>query len=146
VLLDDRFDSVLFAEVLLTNVVELQPGFGRQRFRIRFDGLGERLHELHEIEDSRAPRRQVLGHPVGAAQRRQRADDDHAVKASQYSGDLVGVTLADSCHASASLIPAPLGSGSSGLGIDHSKLTVQYQGRHFRLTDVHGDVLTPLLS
>ena len=32
------------------------------------------------------------------------------------------------------------------LGIDHTKLTFQYQGRHFQLTDVHGDVLTPLLS
>ena len=27
------------------------------------------------------------------------------------------------------------------LGIDHEKLTFKYQGRHFRLTDVHGDVV-----
>jgi hypothetical protein len=32
------------------------------------------------------------------------------------------------------------------LGIDHTKLTFQYQGRHFRLTDVHGNVLKPLLA
>ena len=32
------------------------------------------------------------------------------------------------------------------LGIDHTKLTFKYQGRHFRLTDVHGDVVTKLLK
>jgi len=32
------------------------------------------------------------------------------------------------------------------LGIDHTKLTFQYQGRHHRLTDVHGSVLKEILS
>lgn len=32
------------------------------------------------------------------------------------------------------------------LGIDHERLTFQYQGRDFRLTDVFGDVVTPLLK
>jgi len=32
------------------------------------------------------------------------------------------------------------------LGIDHKKLTFKYQGRNFRLTDVHGEVVEPLLS
>lgn len=32
------------------------------------------------------------------------------------------------------------------LGIDHERLTYKYQGRHFRLTDVHGKVVKPLLS
>ncbi|MEI8382447.1 MAG: DUF1501 domain-containing protein [Planctomycetota bacterium] len=32
------------------------------------------------------------------------------------------------------------------LGIDHTKLTYRYQGRDFRLTDVHGNVLQSLLS
>ena len=32
------------------------------------------------------------------------------------------------------------------LGIDHERLTFKYQGRYFRLTDVHGRVLSPLLS
>ena len=31
------------------------------------------------------------------------------------------------------------------LGIDHKKLTFKHQGRHFRLTDVHGKVVEPLL-
>jgi Protein of unknown function (DUF1501) len=31
------------------------------------------------------------------------------------------------------------------LGIDHERLTYFYQGRRFRLTDVHGKVVTPLL-
>ena len=31
------------------------------------------------------------------------------------------------------------------LGIDHRKLTYRYQGRHFRLTDVHGHVMYDLL-
>src|SRR5437867_2857030 len=31
------------------------------------------------------------------------------------------------------------------LGIDHLKLTYKYQGRHFRLTDVHGEVVKDLL-
>jgi hypothetical protein len=31
------------------------------------------------------------------------------------------------------------------LGIDHTRLTFKYQGRNFRLTDVHGRVVTPLL-
>ena len=32
------------------------------------------------------------------------------------------------------------------LGIDHERLTYQYQGRDFRLTDVHGKVVQPLLA
>ena len=31
------------------------------------------------------------------------------------------------------------------LGIDHEKLTYMFQGRHFRLTDVHGKVVHPIL-
>lgn len=32
------------------------------------------------------------------------------------------------------------------LGLDHKKLTYKYQGRHFRLTDVHGNVMHDLLA
>ncbi len=32
------------------------------------------------------------------------------------------------------------------LGVDHKKLTYKYQGRHFRLTDVHGNVVRAILS
>ena len=32
------------------------------------------------------------------------------------------------------------------LGIDHTKLTFKYQGRHFRLTDIRGEVLTKVLA
>lgn len=32
------------------------------------------------------------------------------------------------------------------LGIDHEKLTYRYSGRDFRLTDVHGRVLTQILA
>jgi len=32
------------------------------------------------------------------------------------------------------------------LGIDHQRLTFKFQGRHFRLTDVHGNVVTKLLA
>lgn len=32
------------------------------------------------------------------------------------------------------------------LGFDHTKLTYRFQGRDYRLTDVHGDVVKPLLS
>ncbi|MFP6604634.1 MAG: DUF1501 domain-containing protein [Pirellulaceae bacterium] len=32
------------------------------------------------------------------------------------------------------------------LGIDHKRLTYKYQGRDFRLTDVHGQVVTPILA
>jgi hypothetical protein len=32
------------------------------------------------------------------------------------------------------------------LGVDHTKLTFQYQGRHHRLTDVHGNVITRILA
>jgi arylsulfatase A-like enzyme len=32
------------------------------------------------------------------------------------------------------------------LGIDHTKLTYQYQGRNFRLTDVHGHVVKDVLN
>ena len=31
------------------------------------------------------------------------------------------------------------------LGLDHERLTFKYQGREFRLTDVHGEVLRGLL-
>jgi len=32
------------------------------------------------------------------------------------------------------------------LGVDHERLTYRYQGRHFRLTDVHGHVVKPMLA
>ena len=32
------------------------------------------------------------------------------------------------------------------LGIDHERLTYKYQGRRFRLTDVHGKVVNQILS
>jgi hypothetical protein len=32
------------------------------------------------------------------------------------------------------------------LGLDHTKLTFKFQGRDFRLTDVHGEVVAKLLK
>ncbi len=32
------------------------------------------------------------------------------------------------------------------LGVDHKRLTFKFQGRHFRLTDVHGNLVTRLLA
>jgi hypothetical protein len=32
------------------------------------------------------------------------------------------------------------------LGIDHTRLTYRFQGRYFRLTDVHGTVVKPILK
>jgi hypothetical protein len=32
------------------------------------------------------------------------------------------------------------------LGVDHTKLTYKFQGRHFRLTDVHGEVVKAVLA
>jgi len=32
------------------------------------------------------------------------------------------------------------------LGIDHTKLTFQFQGRHFRLTDVAGKTIQSILA
>jgi hypothetical protein len=32
------------------------------------------------------------------------------------------------------------------LGIDHTRLTYKFQGRNFRLTDVHGNVVKDLLA
>ena len=32
------------------------------------------------------------------------------------------------------------------LGIDHERLTYRYQGRDFRLTDVHGKVVKDILA
>jgi hypothetical protein len=32
------------------------------------------------------------------------------------------------------------------MGIDHLRLTFPYQGRDFRLTDVHGNVVRGILS
>jgi hypothetical protein len=32
------------------------------------------------------------------------------------------------------------------LGIDHERLTFKFQGRDFRLTDVHGRVVTDILA
>ncbi|MBL8170586.1 MAG: DUF1501 domain-containing protein [Acidobacteria bacterium] len=32
------------------------------------------------------------------------------------------------------------------LGLDHKRLTYRFQGRDFRLTDVHGELVTPLLA
>jgi hypothetical protein len=32
------------------------------------------------------------------------------------------------------------------LGIDHKRLTYRFQGRDYRLTDVHGNVIKPILA
>jgi arylsulfatase A-like enzyme len=32
------------------------------------------------------------------------------------------------------------------MGVDHERLTFRYQGRRFRLTDVHGKVIKPILA
>jgi uncharacterized protein (DUF1501 family) len=32
------------------------------------------------------------------------------------------------------------------LGIDHERLTFKYQGRHYRLTDVHGEIVEEIIS
>jgi hypothetical protein len=32
------------------------------------------------------------------------------------------------------------------LGIDHERLTFRYQGRQFRLTDVHGELVNSILA
>ena len=32
------------------------------------------------------------------------------------------------------------------LGIDHEQMTFKYQGRHFRLTDVHGNLVHDILA
>jgi len=32
------------------------------------------------------------------------------------------------------------------LGIDHERLTFKFQGRYYRLTDVHGKVVQPILA
>ena len=32
------------------------------------------------------------------------------------------------------------------MGIDHTRLTYRYQGRDFRLTDIHGEVIHPVLA
>ena len=32
------------------------------------------------------------------------------------------------------------------LGIEHTKLTYKFQGRHFRLTDIAGNVVRPILA
>ena len=32
------------------------------------------------------------------------------------------------------------------LGLDHTRLTFRFQGRDYRLTDVHGEVVRPLLA
>jgi len=32
------------------------------------------------------------------------------------------------------------------LGIDHEQLTYKFQGRRFRLTDVHGHVVKPIIA
>jgi len=32
------------------------------------------------------------------------------------------------------------------LGVDHKRLTFKFQGRHFRLTDVHGEIVRPILA
>jgi hypothetical protein len=32
------------------------------------------------------------------------------------------------------------------LGLDHTRLTYRHSGRDYRLTDVHGNVVTPILA
>ena len=36
--------------------------------------------------------------------------------------------------------------GIASLGIDHERLTYRFQGRYYRLTDIHGNVVKDILS
>ena len=42
--------------------------------------------------------------------------------------------------------PRSAGHHPALLGVDHQKLTYKFQGRHFRLTDVHGEVVKDVLA
>jgi len=35
---------------------------------------------------------------------------------------------------------------STSLGIDHTRLTFKFQGRHYRLTDIHGEIVPGILA
>ena len=32
------------------------------------------------------------------------------------------------------------------LGLDHKRLTMRFSGRDMRLTDVHGEIISPILA
>jgi hypothetical protein len=46
----------------------------------------------------------------------------------------------------AGLVAVLVAAAADLLGIDHKQLTYRHSGRAFRLTDVHGNVITPTLS
>jgi len=56
--------------------------------------------------------------------------------------------LADGFHST--VLFGPSGSGKTTilrcLGVDHTRLTFRYQGRDYRLTDVHGNVVDEILA
>jgi hypothetical protein len=71
-LFQHSLDPVFLAEILLAHVVDLQPLAVGQFFGIGFDGVGQRLGKLSEVEDSDPPFAQVRRHPIGVAEHRQR--------------------------------------------------------------------------
>ena len=57
----------------------------------------------------------------------------------------------DAIDLSSSIRPAPPGTRDAAgqlhlLGIDHERLTYKFQGRRYRLTDVHGKIVDGLLA
>ena len=63
-----------------------------------------------------------------------------------------GLTYGKTCDYGYNIVENPVHSRDLNatilhlLGIDHQKLTFKFQGRHFRLTDVHGSVVKQILA
>ena len=63
-----------------------------------------------------------------------------------------GVTHGETCDHSYNVVRDPVSTHDlhatllHQLGLDHERLTYRFQGRDFRLTDVHGDLVPGILA
>ena len=70
----------------LGDVLDRDPGFGRQRCRALPHPIAQRLGKLRVIEDADAVGIEKPRHPLGVADHRQRPGDHHPVVAGQHPG------------------------------------------------------------
>ena len=88
----------LLPEVLLPNVLDLQPVFSGETLGSRADLVPQRLRELRVVEQADASGGQRRCHRSSVTEFRQRARDDHPVKARKRSMNPVSVSFGKHDH------------------------------------------------
>ena len=92
-LCDDLFHPIFLPEVPFADELDFDASLRRHLLRVLANAVPVRLGELRITEDPNLPLKQQRRHSPGKTDTRQGAENQHAVKATQHSFNLSGVSL-----------------------------------------------------